>query len=71
MARHRDLLAGDAWPALAPLNERFGAPPHPHSGVPLHFVEQSPSLLADGRHYESRIHDTGRSRRARRAGTTC
>lgn len=57
--RQAALLEG-AWPALDALNDRLGAPLHERSGVPLRFVEQTPALLADGLHYEQRIHDEGR-----------
>jgi hypothetical protein len=62
-ARHAGLLLG-AWPAPGLLDDLLrdgaGAPRHTHSGAPLAFVAQTPALLADGLHYEQRIHDTGR-----------
>jgi len=63
--RQAALLEG-AWPALDALNDMLGVPLHERSGVPLRFVEQTPALLADGLHYEARIHDEGRI--ATRAG---
>jgi len=64
-ARQAALLEG-AWPALETLNDVLGAPPHERSGARLRFVAQTPALLADGLHYEARIHDEGRI--ATRAG---
>ena len=58
-APHLDLLRGPAWPTLDTLNERLSAVPHPRTGVPLAFVPQTKALLADGLHYERRIHDHG------------
>ena len=55
---HAALLAGP-WPAVGLLNGAFGAPRHARSGAALRFVEQTPALLADGLHYETRIHDAG------------
>ena len=55
---HGSLLTGP-WPLVDALNEEFGAPRHARSGTLLRFVEQTPSLLADGLHYETRIHDAG------------
>lgn len=58
-AAHSAWLGGDAWPSIAALNEALGAVRHPHGGVPLRFVEQTNALLADGLHYEQRIHERG------------
>ncbi len=58
-ARQAGLLEGP-WPTLDALNRMLGAPLHERSGVRLSFVEQTPALLADGLHYEARIHDEGR-----------
>jgi hypothetical protein len=62
-ARHAGLLI-DAWPtveALDALLSTAGTPArHAYSGAPLRFAAQTPALLADGLHYERRIHDTGR-----------
>lgn len=58
-ARHAGLLHGEAWPTLEALNLALGAATHPYSGARLRFVEQTPDLLADGLHYETRIHDLG------------
>lgn len=56
---HADLLRGQAWPALATLNEALGGACHATSGRALRFVAQTPALLADGLHYEARIFETG------------
>lgn len=58
-ARHRDWLAGAHWPSLDALNQALAGRAHPHSGVRLRFAEQGNALLADGLHYERRIHDRG------------
>lgn len=62
-AAHASLLRGP-WPAVAALDGLLqvsgSRARHVHSGVPLGFVAQTPALLADGLHYERRIHDTGR-----------
>ena len=58
-ARQAALLEGP-WPTLDALNLLLGAPLHECSGARLSFVEQTPALLQDGRHYEARIHDEGR-----------
>jgi hypothetical protein len=58
-AAHAAWLRDRDWPSIDALNSAFGAPPHPYSGQPLCFVAQTPALLADGLHYERRIHDTG------------
>lgn len=59
---YRSLFSGDEWPTLAELNSawtesRLSRPPSPRP--PLRFVEQSEALLADGLHYETRIHERG------------
>lgn len=58
-AHHAGLLDGTDWPAIEALNAALGVATHPHSGAPLRFVEQTNALLADGLHYETRIHDRG------------
>ena len=58
-AHDAGLLDGWEWPAIDTLNAALGEVRHPHSGAPLQFVEQTPALLADGLHYETRIHDRG------------
>jgi hypothetical protein len=58
-AAHRDWLCGPNWPTLDALNQRLGGRCHPRSGKPLRFVAQTPDLLADGSHYEARIHAQG------------
>jgi hypothetical protein len=57
--RHADLLRGNAWPDCRTLNGRARELRHAVTGQTLHFVAQSPSLLADGLHYEQRIHARG------------
>jgi hypothetical protein len=52
------LLVGP-WPAVEALNANFGAPCHARSAASLRFVAQTPALLTDGLHYETRIHDAG------------
>jgi len=44
-----ELLQGEAWPTIEQLNRRLPADVSPR------FVAQTPSLLADGLHYEQRI----------------
>ena len=53
------LLRGQAWPGIHQLNAELGERAHLLTGRPLRFVAQSPALLADGRHYEARIWETG------------
>lgn len=48
-----DLLYGPDWPTLDVLNARWPATARER------FVAQTPALLADGRHYEQRIAETG------------
>src|SRR5690349_20654661 len=50
---HADLLHGPHWPTLDALNGR--RPPDMRE----RFVAQTPTLLADGRHYEQRIAESG------------
>ena len=57
-AHHRDLLTGP-WPSTATLDARLGAPRHRHADVHLHVRTQTPALLVDGLHYETRIHKRG------------
>lgn len=47
------------WPVVTQLDAALGAPRHPYGESTLRFVEQSPALLADGLHYEARIHRLG------------
>ena len=51
-AAHRDLVAGAEWPLVDALNMRFG-------DERFRFVPQTPALVADGRHYETRIFERG------------
>lgn len=55
----RSWLEGPDWPGLDELNAELDGRRHRSSGVPLAFVEQTPALLADGLHYEARIHAQG------------
>ncbi|SEI39616.1 DUF3025 domain-containing protein [Frateuria terrea] len=50
---YADLLHGPDWPELVAINARW--PP----GTRERFVAQTSALLADGRHYEQRIAETG------------
>jgi hypothetical protein len=56
---HASWLREPEWPTVHELDAALGAPRHPYGIEPLHFVEQGPSLLADGLHYEARIHRQG------------
>jgi hypothetical protein len=56
---HPAWLHGAHWPPLAELDAAFGAPLHAYGDATLHFVEQDAQLLADGLHYEARIHRHG------------
>jgi hypothetical protein len=51
-AAHRDLLAGASWPGVETLNARL-------RDARLRFVPQTPALVADGLHYETRIYERG------------
>jgi hypothetical protein len=57
--RHADWLHAPYWPSIASLDAKLGDARHPRSGERLRFVEQTPELLADGLHYEERIHRRG------------
>jgi len=57
--RHRDLLSSQAWPTIGQLNARLRGTVHAGTGRGLHVVAQSPELLADCLHYETRIHAHG------------
>ncbi|MGN2254760.1 DUF3025 domain-containing protein [Frateuria sp. GZRe12] len=52
-SEYADLLRGPGWPMLDALNAHWPA------GSRERFVGQTPALLADGRHYEQRIAETG------------
>jgi hypothetical protein len=56
---HPAWLHGARWPAVTELDAALGAPLHAYGDVTLHFVEQDAQLLADGLHYEARIHRHG------------
>ena len=56
---HAEWLRAPDWPAVVELDAALGAPRHPYGSSVLHFVEQDPALLADGLHYEARIHRQG------------
>jgi hypothetical protein len=58
-AARRDWWLGSEWPALDALNDALGGFVHPYSGRTLRFVDQDAALLADGLHYEERIHARG------------
>jgi hypothetical protein len=50
---YADLLEGEAWPSIDVLNR------HLPEGMTQRFVAQTPTLLADGLHYEQRIAEHG------------
>jgi hypothetical protein len=54
-----DLLSGERWPDIGTLNARACGLKHAVTGRGLRFVEQTPELLADGLHYETRIFERG------------
>jgi hypothetical protein len=54
-----DLLTGDSWPELGALNARACGLKHAQTGRDLRFIEQTPAMLADGLHYETRIFERG------------
>lgn len=54
-----DLLTVDAWPDLVTLNARACGLKHAGTGRGLRFVAQTPELLAEGLHYETRIFERG------------
>jgi hypothetical protein len=54
-----DLLRSPAWPSVAELDALLLGARHRESGRPLRFVRQDAALLADGLHYEERIHARG------------
>lgn len=52
-------LIGPEWPGIADFDQRAAGLHHAFTKKPLRFVEQIPELLADGLHYEQRIHEQG------------
>lgn len=50
---------GVAWPDISALNDGIDGARHAYTGHALRFVAQTPKLLADGLHYEARIHERG------------
>ncbi len=50
---------GKVWPDIDTLNAGLSGVCHAHTGNVLRFVAQTPALLRDGLHYESRIHERG------------
>ncbi|OOG52522.1 hypothetical protein B0E47_14555 [Rhodanobacter sp. B05] len=50
---HAAWLEGDSWPSMDQLNDGWSGE------ASYRFVAQTPSLLADGRHYEQRIAERG------------
>lgn len=54
-----DLLTVDAWPDLVTLNARGCGLKHAATGRGLRFVAQTPELLSEGLHYETRIFERG------------
>ena len=57
--RWLDWCTGSSWPDAATLNAALAGVVHARTGRPLRFVAQTPTLLADGLHYEARIHERG------------
>ncbi len=54
-----DLLTVERWPDVGTLNARACGLKHASTGRSLRFVEQTPELLAEGLHYETRIFERG------------
>lgn len=57
--RWHDWCLSPDWPDIDTLNAGLAGATHASTGRPLRFVAQTPELLADGHHYESRIHEWG------------
>ncbi len=57
--RWHDWCLSPEWPDLDALNAGLSGATHASTGRPLRFVAQTPELLADGHHYESRIFECG------------
>lgn len=55
-AEHGDLLRSGEWPSVAMLNACAQGLRHAHTQGLMRFVHQDSELLADGMHYEDRIH---------------
>ncbi len=51
----RELLVGSHWPSIASIDAAFSGVRHRVTGQALRVVAQTPELLADGLHYETRI----------------
>lgn len=58
-ARQRGWLTDSAWPTVADLDAALDGARHAFTGRRLRFVAQDGALLADGLHYEQRIHVHG------------
>ena len=54
-----DLLTVEHWPDMGTLNARGCGLKHAGTGRSLRFVQQTPELLAEGLHYETRIFERG------------
>lgn len=57
---YRDWLRAANWPSVAALNAELATRGLTHNRRSLSFVAQTPTLLADGLHYENRIAEHGR-----------
>jgi hypothetical protein len=57
--RWRDWCLTPEWPDIDALNAGLAGATHAFTGRRLRFVVQTPELLADGHHYESRIFERG------------
>lgn len=56
---HLGLLSNRNWPDPPALNQALNGARHTTTGQRLSFAAQTPALLADGLHYETRIFETG------------
>lgn len=56
----RDWLTAGEWPDIETIGAAFTGARHAVSGVPLSIRAQTPDLLGDGLHYETRIQQLGK-----------
>jgi len=56
----RDWLTAADWPDIEAVDAAFASARHAVSGVPLTIRAQTPDLLGDGLHYETRIQQLGK-----------
>jgi hypothetical protein len=59
LAAWAPLLRGPDWPSLDALGAALDGLVHPDTGATLRLVAQDRALLADGMHFEERVHDRG------------